>query len=132
MANSYEGEHRPQLVILAVSVGSVMYRLIVGARLEQTAALFVGIPAVLAILLAMMPKAKTVKGGIMKGLTLALLLSGPILGEGFICILMASLLFYVVGFLAVRRSLTILQSNSWSAGSIAISQTLCSSHAQSW
>jgi hypothetical protein len=84
-------------LILAVSAGSVMYRLIVRGRLEQTAALFVGIPAVLAIILAMMPKAKTVKGGIMKGLTLALLLSGPLLGEGFICVLMASPIFYLVG-----------------------------------
>ncbi len=86
-------------LILAVSAGSVMYRLIVRGRLEQTAVLFVGIPAVLAILLAMVPKAKTVKGGIMKGLTLALLLSGPLLGEGFICILMASPIFYLVGLL---------------------------------
>ena len=86
-------------LILAVSASSVMYRLIVRGRLEQTAVLFVGIPAVLAILLAMMPKAKTVKGGIMKGLTLFLLLSGPLLGEGFICILMASPLFYLVGLL---------------------------------
>lgn len=86
-------------LILAVSAGSVMYRLIVRGRLEQTAVLFVGIPAVLAILLAMMPKARTVKGGIMKGLTLALLLSGPLLGEGFFCILMASPIFYLVGLL---------------------------------
>ena len=86
-------------LILAVSAGSVMYRLIVRGRLEQTAVLFVGIPAVLAVLLAMMPKTKTVKGGIMKGLTLALLLSGPLLGEGFICILMASPVFYLVGLL---------------------------------
>src|SRR5437899_6517813 len=86
-------------LILAVSSGSVMYRLIVRGRLEQTAVLFVGIPAVLAILLAMMPKAKNVKGGIMKGLTVALLLSGPLLGEGFICILMAAPIFYLVGLL---------------------------------
>jgi hypothetical protein len=86
-------------LILAVTAGSVMYRLIVRGRLEQTAALFVGIPAVLAILLAMMPKARTAKGGIMKGLTLALLLSGPLLNEGFICILMASPLFYLVGLI---------------------------------
>ena len=86
-------------LILAVSAGSVMYRLIVRGRLEQTAVLFVGIPSVLAILLAMVPKARTVKGGIMKGVTLALLLSGPLLGEGFICILMASPIFYLVGLL---------------------------------
>lgn len=84
-------------LILAVGVGSIMYRLLVYGRLEQTAELFVGIPAVLALLLALTPKAKTAKGGIAKGLTLALLLSGPLLGEGFICILMASPLFYLIG-----------------------------------
>jgi hypothetical protein len=86
-------------VILAVSAGSVMYRLIVRGSLEQTAVLFIGIPSLLAILLAMTPKATTVKGGITKGLTLFLLLSGPLLGEGFICILMASPIFYLVGLL---------------------------------
>jgi hypothetical protein len=86
-------------LIIAVAFGSAMYRLIVRGRLEQTAVLFIGIPAVLAIVLAMMPKAKTVTGGILKGLTVALLLSGPLLGEGFICILMASPLFYLVGLL---------------------------------
>lgn len=86
-------------LILAVGLGSVMYHLIVRGRLEQTAALFVGIPTVLAILLAMTPKAKTLTGGIMKGLTLFLLLSGPLLGEGFICILMASPIFFIVGIL---------------------------------
>jgi hypothetical protein len=32
-------------LILAVSAGSVMYHLIVRGRLEQTAALFIGIPS---------------------------------------------------------------------------------------
>lgn len=84
-------------LILAVTAGSLMYRLIVSKRLEQTALLFVGIPAALAILLAMAPAAKSVKAGIVKGITIALLLSGPLLGEGFICILMASPIFYLVG-----------------------------------
>jgi len=35
----------------------------------------------------------------MKGITIALLLSGPLLGEGFICILMAAPLFYAVGLI---------------------------------
>lgn len=86
-------------LIIAVGAGSVMYRLIVHGRLEQTALLFVGIPTVLALLLAMTPRAETAKGGIMKGMTVALLLSGPLLGEGFICIVMASPIFYLVGLL---------------------------------
>jgi hypothetical protein len=59
--------------------------------------LFVGIPTVLAVVLAMMPNAKTAKGGIISGIALFLLLSGPLLGEGFICILMASPIFFLVG-----------------------------------
>src|SRR5438552_3669092 len=84
-------------LILAVTAGSVIYRLITYNKLEQTSALFIGIPAVLAILLALTPKAKSVKGGIIRGITLALLLSGPLLGEGFICIIMAAPIFYGVG-----------------------------------
>jgi hypothetical protein len=84
-------------VIMAVTIGSVLYRVIVIGKLEQTSALFIGIPAILAIILAATPKAKSAKGGIVRGLTVALLLSGPLLGEGFICIVMASPIFYIVG-----------------------------------
>jgi hypothetical protein len=87
-------------LILAVAVGSTLYRLIVWRKLEQTSLLFIGIPTVLAILVTLTSKAKTVKGSIAKGITLALLMSGPLLGEGFICILMAAPLFYLVGLAA--------------------------------
>jgi hypothetical protein len=63
----------------------------------HSAAMFLGVPAVLAILLALTPKAKTVTGGIVKGITLALLIVAPLVGEGYLCILMASPLFYLVG-----------------------------------
>lgn len=43
------------------------------------------------------PKAKSVTGGILKGMTLGLLIMAPLLGEGYLCILIASPLFYVVG-----------------------------------
>ena len=85
------------VLILALAAGSVMYRLIVWKRLEQTSLLFIGIPAVLATFLAVAPGAKTTLGGIMRGITLFLLLSGVLLGEGFICIVMAAPLFYAVG-----------------------------------
>ncbi len=84
-------------VILALAVAGVLYRLLVLKKLEQTAALFIGLPAVLAIILALTPQAKSATGMIMKVMTIALLMSGPILGEGFICIVMAAPLFYLVG-----------------------------------
>ncbi len=89
---------RPKLVIvMAIALAGVMYRIIAGKHLEQTALLFVGIPAVLAVIVAATPRAKSAIGAIMKAITLGLLLSGPFLGEGFICILMAAPIFYLIG-----------------------------------
>jgi hypothetical protein len=84
-------------LVVAVSAGSLLYKLLLHERLGHSAAMFIGIPALLAILLALAPKAQSVTGGIVKGITLALLLVAPLLGEGYLCILIASPLFYVVG-----------------------------------
>lgn len=85
---------------IAFMAGSVLYRYLThAAPYFHSAAMFIGIPAVLAIVLALTPKAKTVTGGIIKGITLALLVLAPLLGEGYLCILFAAPLFYVVGLL---------------------------------
>ena len=86
-------------LIAAFTIGAVLYRVLMHHGLGHSAAMFLGIPAVLAILLALTPKTKTVTGGILKGITLALLIVAPLLGEGYLCILMASPLFYVVGII---------------------------------
>jgi hypothetical protein len=87
------------IFVCASICASVLYRYLIGARYSHTAAMFEGIPALLAIMLALTPRAKTVTGGIVKGITLALLVIAPLLGEGYLCILLASPLFYVVGLL---------------------------------
>ena len=84
---------------IAVGVAGLLYRLLVYRHLEQTALLFIGIPSTLSILLALTPKPKSATGGILKGITIAILLSGPLLHEGFICIVMASPLFYLAGLI---------------------------------
>jgi hypothetical protein len=84
-------------IIVAFAAGAFLYKLLMHERLGHSAAMFLGIPAVLAILLALAPKAKTATGGILKGITLALLVVAPLLGEGYLCILVASPLFYIVG-----------------------------------
>jgi len=86
-------------IIVALAAGGIAYRLLVKHRLEQTSALFIGIPSLVALVLALTPRAKSIMGIVMKGVTLALLLSAPLLGEGFVCILMAAPLFYLVAFL---------------------------------
>jgi hypothetical protein len=84
-------------IIVAFAAGAFLYKLLMHERLGHSAAMFLGIPVVLAILLALAPRAKTVTGGILKGITLALLVVAPLLGEGYLCILFASPLFYIVG-----------------------------------
>jgi hypothetical protein len=84
------------VMVLAIAAGCMAYRLLVMQRLEQTALLFVGIPTLLALIVACTPKSKTVIGGVLKATLIALLLSAPLLGEGFICIVMASPIFLAV------------------------------------
>ena len=89
------------LVTLAVAftLVGVLYRLLVSKDWNHTALMFLGLPAVLAIVLALTPKAKSATGGIMKGMTLALLLLAPLLGEGMLCIAIAAPLYYLVGLI---------------------------------
>ena len=84
-------------VILALTLAGILYRQLVSHDLNHTGLMFLGLPAIIAIVLALTPKAKSVTGGILKGMTLALLVLAPILQEGMICILIASPLYYLVG-----------------------------------
>lgn len=86
-------------LLLALASANVVYRLILFGRLEQTAALFIGLPTFLAIGFALAVRPRSPTGMIMAGMTIALLMSGPFLGEGFICILMAAPLFYLIGWI---------------------------------
>lgn len=87
------------LLVIGFTLGALLYRYLRHEQLGHSAAMFLGIPAILAIVLALTPRAKSVTGGILKGITLALLIIAPLLGEGYLCILIASPLFYVVGII---------------------------------
>ena len=84
-------------VVVALAGATLWYRAVMQAGLDQTAALFVGLPAVLAIAVALTPPAKTVTGLILKVMTLGLLLGGIVLGETLVCLVMAAPLVYLVG-----------------------------------
>jgi hypothetical protein len=84
-------------ITVALAVGAIAYHLMHGSSLHQSVVFFIGVPAVLAVILSLTPKAKSATGVIVKGITLALLLSGIVFAEGFVCILMAAPLFYLVG-----------------------------------
>ncbi len=65
--------------------------------LQATALFYIGLPAILSFVLIMTDKGRTPMTSTMKGITLALLLSAPLLQEGFLCILFAAPIFYAVG-----------------------------------
>ncbi len=96
-------------VIVWLAAAVAVYRFVHEGNLDQTAALFIGLPTVLAVGLTLTPKAKSATGMAVKGLTIGLVLSAILLGEGVICILMAAPLFYGIALAigltidAVRR-----------------------------
>lgn len=85
------------IVAAACTVTALLYKLLFHEGLGHSSLLFIGLPGVLALLLALAPPAGTAKGGIVKGITFALLIIAPLVGEGYLCILMASPLFYAIG-----------------------------------
>jgi hypothetical protein len=85
------------VVLLALVVASVAFRILGQFDLEHTSLVFIGIPALLAWTVASAAPPKTAFGSVMRTTTLALLISWIFLGEAFICVLMAAPIFYFVG-----------------------------------
>jgi hypothetical protein len=89
-------------LIGAVAVASLYYRWIGRHGLQQTAALFVGIPAILAIVVVFAVSPRSAVGVACKALTVGLLVSLLFLGEGVLCVVMsAPLLFLIVILIAI-------------------------------
>jgi hypothetical protein len=57
-------------IIVAFAAGAFLYKLLMHERLGHSAAMFLGIPAVLAILLALAPKSEDRNWRNLKGITL--------------------------------------------------------------
>ena len=83
-------------LILGVAAASLAYRLATAAGVEHTAFVFVGVPTVLAVAVALMPHGRSARGAILRATTLALLIAGIAFGEAFVCILFAAPLIYAV------------------------------------
>lgn len=87
-------------MIGALVITSLAFEFLNKQKLEQTSLLFVGIPAFLSILIVKYTgKYTNVYFLVFKIITLFLLISFMFLGEGMICILMMSPLFYLIGAL---------------------------------
>lgn len=89
-------------LIAAVAVGSLAYRVIAAGGVQQTAALFIGIPALLAIVVVFAVSPRSATGVACKAVTIGLLVSLLFLGEGMLCVLMSAPIFYAVAIVIAK------------------------------
>src|SRR4249919_1938309 len=86
-------------VIVCAAMASVVYRNLVARHLDQSAALFVGIPMLLALAAVFSPTPRSAVGAACKAVTIGMLICAVFLWEGFLCIAMSAPLFYLVAIL---------------------------------
>lgn len=97
-------------LILAFVVGVVLFKVVKGVGLGQSAAFYIGIPTVLALILTLTANPDRLISMTLKAITILLLLAMPVAGEGFVCVIISAPLFYGVGIIvalivgAVRKS----------------------------
>lgn len=111
----------------------MVYTILRKHNLYDSAALYIGLPLILALGLSLTPKTNSAMGATMKGMTIALLLSAVIFQEGYICILFASPIFYAVGAIIAypidrarkRKSKNITLQTAAIAVPMPIFQILC-------
>jgi len=87
--------------LLVLAAANVAYRLVYATGAQQTAALYVGVPTVLAVGLVLLPRSRSATAAVLRGSTLALLTAAVVLPEGLICLLfvlpLVALVSVVVG-----------------------------------
>jgi hypothetical protein len=95
-----EGWATKSIVLSAVCVvvGVFGFAISVATGTADSALLFVGLPTLLALAIAVSRPARSIYGLTFKGITLGLLLAAVLLHEGAICVLFAAPLVYAVGY----------------------------------
>ena len=89
-------------IVIVLVITSVLFRLINDYNLEQSSIVFIGIPTLITLMVIKNLKTpKSPYGIVALVVTLFLLMSTILFGEGFICILMAAPLFYGIPLLIV-------------------------------
>lgn len=90
------------ILVVILAVVSLAFRVINDFFYEQTSVLFVGLPALLTILVINYYKTpKTAYGVVFKTITIFLLMSSILLGEGILCVIFAAPIFYGIGAVIV-------------------------------
>ncbi len=92
-----------QRLLLVVILLSAFTGIVIGALrsagLGGSALLYIGVPTLIALAFVNSSDSKTVMESTLKAITFIILISGPLLQEGFVCMLMAAPILYIVGAL---------------------------------
>jgi len=119
----------------AVALASLAYQGLVAHGLQQTAALFVGLPALLAIVVIFSVTPRTATGVACKAVTVGLLVSILFLGEGILCVVMSAPLFYAIAVAIASSVDLILELEEARAGLVrwrAVSDSSHVTHFLTW
>jgi len=90
---------RKALLTLVLGTLFAFYAALKMTHLHDSAALYVGLPFLLALLVSLIETERPSRTA-MQVLTIAILLSPIIIGEGFICMIMAAPILYIVTYIA--------------------------------
>jgi len=88
------------ITILLSAFTGIVISTIRSKGIDSSALLYIGIPTFIAIAFASTSSSKTVMGSTLKAITFIILISGPLLQEGFVCMIMAAPILYIAGALA--------------------------------
>jgi hypothetical protein len=87
------GQWKLFAAVLVIGCAGLVYAYLRRHGLSETAALYLGLPLLLALGLSLTPPGRSATDATIKGTIIALLLAAPVFQEGYICILFASPLF---------------------------------------
>jgi len=119
--NSKSNKSKLYVIVAILAITSLAYRLISEYEFEQTSVLFVGIPTLITLLMIRYSGTpKSAYGIVFKVITLFLLMSSILLGEGIVCILFAAPIFYGVSALIIFVYQTLEERHKSKMNSIVI------------
>ena len=93
-------------LVLCAAAFQLIYSLLVRHKLQQGAAMFIGLPVILGSIIALATQPRSTLGMVFKVTALLLCVLAPVMQEGAVCIVMAApILFAIMGLVALLTSL---------------------------
>ena len=84
------------LIVLVLGIAAAGTYAMNARRFDHTAALYVGLPILIALGISLLPRSGSVTSGSLKWLTILLVLAVPVFREGYICVIFAAPILYIV------------------------------------